>query len=141
MGNKEKSIEPNDLLELYWNYYQLHAEQRFKILEFFISVEIVLFGTFTATIYEHPHIALVSGILASGVSLICYWLDKRTVELIHHCRIAIRTLEEKYMTSYPEESKLFTNVKNKEKVLNYSKLIRGAYLIVIFIGIIMIITA
>ena len=29
MSEKEKSIEANDLLELYWNYYQLHAEQRF----------------------------------------------------------------------------------------------------------------
>lgn len=63
------SIQPNELMEIYWNYYQLHAEQRFKILEFFITIEIVLIGGFVTVLQTNYVLAFVAGLLSSIVAL------------------------------------------------------------------------
>ena len=139
-GSAEHSnIEPSELLELYWNYYELHAEQRMKILELFIAIETVLFGVFASEIPGGSFSDRIIALAISAIALLCFLLDKRTTNLLHQCRVAMRALENDYMSGYPDDFKLFSKVKHSEGKLNYSKIIRNIYLFVSLIGAVIII--
>ena len=138
---EHNNIEPGELLELYWNYYQLHAEQRMKILEFFIGIETILFGVIASEIPGGNFSDRIIALAISAIALICFLLDKRTTDLLHHCRIAIRSLEHDYMNRYPDNFKLFSKIKHKEGQLNYSKIIRCIYLFVCLIGAVIVIAS
>ena len=133
------NVEPGELLELYWNYYALHAEQRMKILELFIAIETVLFGVVASEFTGGNFSDRIIGLAVSIVALLCFWLDKRTTNLLHQCRVAMRALENDYMSGYPNDFKLFSNIKHNEGKLNYSKIIRSIYLFVCLIGVVIII--
>lgn len=136
-----RTIEANDLMELYWNFYGFHAEQRMKILEFFISLETALFGATFVAMEKMPSFTPFANVAIVIVSIVCYLLEKRTTDLMHTCRVAIRKLEEDELGTYDEKMKLFNQVKNTEKTNNYSKVIRSMYFIVAIIGVVMFIMA
>ena len=102
VGNN--NVEPGELLELYWNYYALHAEQRMKILELFIAIETVLFGVVASEFTGGNFSDRIIGLAVSIVALLCFWLDKRTTNLLHQCRVAMRALENDYMSGYLAET-------------------------------------
>lgn len=39
-------VEFKDLLAMYWSYYEFHADQHLRILNYFIIIKKVLFGAF-----------------------------------------------------------------------------------------------
>lgn len=133
------NVEISDLLNLYWNYYELHANQRMKILELFIAIETVLFGVVATAISNNDFSDRIISLAISLIAFICFLLDKRTTDLIHQCRMAIRAIEDDYMNSYKDGFKLFSEIKKKEGKLNYSKVIRIIYLSIGLIGLILVI--
>lgn len=141
MSSNSRNLEPSELLNLYWNYYQLHAEQRMKITELFITVETILFGVYAAMFGKNLSLTLIISIAVLVIGLICYFLDVRSTMLLHDCRIAIRELESRFMPNYSQNMRLFTCVKNHEGIIHFARLIRGCYLSVSLAGIIMIIIA
>lgn len=141
MSSNSRNLEPSELLTLYWNYYQLHAEQRMKITELFIAVETILFSVYAATFGQSLSLALIISIAIFIIGMICYFLDVRSTMLLHDCRIAIRELESRFMPNYSQNMRLFTCVKNHEGLIRFSKLIRGCYLSVGLAGIVMIVIA
>lgn len=132
-----KNIEPSELLSLYWNYYQLHAELRMKILELFITVETILFGVLAVQFGKNFYLTIIISVAISIIALVCFLLDIRSTTLLHHCRVAIRETEDKYMNSYPEKLKLFTNIKKHENLIQFSKLIRSCYIALGIAGVIL----
>lgn len=132
-----KIIEPNELLNAYMSYYQLHAEQRMKILEFFITIESMLFGAAISTAERIPSVGIFAYIAVMIVSLICYLLDKRTTNLMHVSRVALRKLETSYMSVYPVKMHLFNQVKSREDKINYSRIIRLMYALVALIALVL----
>ncbi len=141
MSSNSKNLEPSELLNLYWNHYQLHAEQRMKITELFIAVETVLFGVYAATFGQNLPLSIIISIAVLIIGMICYLLDVRSTMLLHDCRIAIRELESRFMPNYSQNMRLFTCIKNHEGLIHYARLIRGCYLSVSLAGIIMIVIA
>lgn len=139
MPSNSRNLEPSELLNLYWNYYQLHADQRMKITELFITVETVLFGVFAAMFGKNLSLMLIISIAVFIIGLICYFLDVRSTMLLHDCRVAIREIENRFMPNYSQNMKLFTCVKKHEGLIKYSKIIRSCYLSVSLAGIAMII--
>lgn len=141
MSSNNRNIEPAELLTLYWNYYQLHAEQRMKITELFIAVETVLFSVYAAMFGKNLSLSIIISIAIFIIGMICFFLDIRSTTLLHECRIAIRELESRFMPNYSQNMRLFTCVKNNEGILHFAKLIRGCYLSVSLAGILMIVIA
>lgn len=131
---EEKQVDVNTLFEMYWTYYSLHSEQRMKILELFITLEIVLYGGFAVMLEKNSFFAVLAAGATVLVAFLCYILDKRTTDLLHHCRVSIRALEEHCMDGYEEKMRLFSNVKTKEGKINFSKIIRLVYVLVSIIG-------
>jgi uncharacterized membrane protein len=139
MPSNSRNLEPSELLNLYWSYYQLHADQRMKITELFITVETVLFGVFAAMFGKNLSLMLIISIAVFIIGLICYFLDVRSTMLLHDCRVAIREIENRFMPNYPQDMRLFTCVKKHEGLIQFSKIIRSCYLSVSLAGIAMII--
>lgn len=139
MPSNSRNLEPSELLNLYWSYYQLHADQRMKITELFITVETVLFGVFAAMFGKNLSLMLIISIAVFIIGLICYFLDVRSTMLLHDCRVAIREIENRFMPNYPQDMRLFTCVKKHEGLIKFSKIIRSCYLSVSLAGIAMII--
>ena len=138
MSSDKKNIEPSELLSLYWNFFQLHSEQRMKIVELFITVETILFGVFAVQFGKNLFLSIIISAAVSLIALIFIRLDIRATNLLHDCRIAIRKTENKYMAEYPQEIRLFNNIKKNEKTLQFSKSIRACYITVCIIGVAMI---
>ena len=122
------TVELDDLLSLYWNYYELHANQRMKVLELFIGVETVLFGVFATGLSNSIFFERIISLSISLIGLLCFLLNKRTTDLLHQCRVAIRTIENNYMRNYSNDLKLFSKIKQSDGMLNYSQIIRKIYL-------------
>lgn len=139
MPSNSRNLEPSELLNLYWSYYQLHADQRMKITELFITVETVLFGVFAAMFGKNLSLMLIISIAVFIIGLICYFLDVRSTMLLHDCRVAIREIENRFMPNYSQNMRLFTCVKKHEGLIQFSKIIRSCYLSVSLAGIAMII--
>lgn len=133
-------VELNDLLTIYWNYYEFHADQRLRILNYFITIEIVLFGAFFTTLQifaQNQEIYWPCYMVAGAISiiaLISFLLDVRTTNLIHFCRIALRTFEQKYTSSLPREMQLFSYIKSSKVCISFSFLVRICYGFIIACG-------
>ena len=133
----EEDISINSLIDLYWSYFQLHSKQRMKILDMFIKIQLALYAAYYAIGNNLFNLKYMCAVAISLVALLCYLLDKRTTNLIHMVRVAFRKIERKYMVTYPKEMKLFKKIKNTEGVVNYSRIIRFAYLLSFFVGIVL----
>lgn len=138
-------VELNDLLVLYWSYYEFHADQRLRILNYFITIEIVLFGAFFTTLQifaQNQKINWPCYIVAGAISMIAFislLLDVRTTNLIHLCRVALRTFEQKYTASLPVEMQLFSYIKSSKVRISFSLLVRTCYGFVIVSGFVLMI--
>ena len=40
----DNTIDDKALLEYYWNYFELHSNQRMQMINFYITVEVVMIG-------------------------------------------------------------------------------------------------
>ena len=145
-SNKKDNIVPNiitlklelkEILNLYWEVYSLHANQRLRILHFFITIEIVMIGAFFSMYQSNmvnPIILCGGSIMIIFVSIICLLLDIRTTNLIHLTRIAIRKFEDIYEKELPIEMRLFTNIKASMTRPSFSTSVRISYGGIILIG-------
>lgn len=138
-------VELKDLLTIYWNYYEFHADQRLRILNYFITIEIVLFGAFFTTLQlfaQNQGIDWPCYIVAAAISMIAFisfLLDVRTTNLIHFSRVALRTFEQKYASSLPMEMKLFSHIKSSNVRISFSLLVRICYGFIIASGFVLMI--
>ncbi len=136
-------VELKDLLAIYWNYYEFHADQRLRILNYFITIEIVLFGAFFTTVQifaQNQEIYWPCYIVAAAISMIAFisfLLDVRTTNLIHLCRVALRTFEQKYTSTLPIEMQLFSHIKSGNVHISFSLLVRTCYGFIIASGFIL----
>jgi len=105
-----------------------------KVLELFIGVETVLFGVFATGLSNSFFFERIISLSISLIGLLCFLLDKRTTDLLHQCRVAIRTIENNYMRNYSNDLKLFSKIKQSDGMLNYSQIIRKIYLSICLIG-------
>lgn len=141
----DEHVELKDLVTMYWNYYEFHADQRLRILNYFITIEIVLFGAFFTILQifaQNQGIYWPCYIVAAAISmiaLISFLLDVRTTNLIHFSRVALRTFEQKYTSSLPREMQLFSYIKSSNVRISFSLLVRVSYGFIIASGFVLII--
>ena len=118
--NEMNSVEAKDWLELYWNYFQLHAGQRMKLLEFYLLLITVLFGAlytvhFTKTTTGCAlEIIICIGITMISVAFLC--LDYRTAQLVKYAEEAFRSTENNLINDDEEsiKSRLFSYAEKQD---------------------------
>lgn len=84
------------LLDFYWKYFELHSKQRMQIINFYITVIVVLYGGLFALNQLAQRWVCAETFVAAFIIFISYCfyrLDRRTSELIHCCEDRIKALE------------------------------------------------
>jgi len=95
-------LEPKLLDETFrdyaWNYFQLHADQRIKVFQFYVTLSTALIGGFLLALrqgFNNKWIAIL-GILLTFVSFIFWRLDQRTKQLVKNAEEALKLLDAQY---------------------------------------------
>ena len=84
------------MLEHTWRYFELHANQRVSVFNFFVVMTGALAAGIAASLQGSPKLAaigVVLGILLSLVSFVFWKLDQRVSFLIKHAEDALAEIE------------------------------------------------
>ena len=139
----DNTIDDKALLEYYWNYFELHSNQRMQMINFYITVEVVMIGGLFTLINFDERIRFAELFLSlaiSFVSLIFWGLDIRTKSLIHRCEDCIEVLEMRYKDVFAPEFLLMNQSADKTKknhAVTYSIWFNLQFLVIGIFGLIM----
>ena len=96
MQSSQSTFNLDDTFREYdWNYFELHADQRLKAFQFFISLSTALVGGFLLLFrFGQGHKwAAVLGLLLALFSFVFWKLDRRTRMLVHNAEEALKYLD------------------------------------------------
>jgi hypothetical protein len=96
------------MLEHTWRYFELHANQRMSVFNFFLVMSGALAAGIAASLQGSPNLAAVGvvlGVLLSLVSFVFWKLDQRVSFLIKHAETALAEMESSLLT---ERARLFS---------------------------------
>lgn len=144
MDTQKNILNYKDWLDLYWKHFQLHSEQRMKMLQFYLALIVVPFGAlFTLrslkTRIPEAEIAVCIGIAI--ISLMFALIDHRTSLLIKDAEQVIKSMEASVFST--DEEKKFALFGNSEKndagrrYVSYSKCIRFSEALIALLGVLM----
>jgi len=119
-------MSDKELLDYYWKYFEMHSKQRMQIINFYISIEIVLIGGFFYLLslkYRMMWAEVLTCIAIIMMDIVFWGLESRTKELIHHSEECLKSIEEKFPDEYSGAFKIIQNTERKTS----SKRIRTSY--------------
>lgn len=123
-------------LEHAWAYFQLHAQQRITIFNYFVVFSGILATGLAAAIQAPPRLASVGvalGILLSVLSYIFWQIDKRTSFLVKHSEDAIKRHEPVGAQLVTEEVAK-TDAAKAQGLWTYGKAFRVIFIIMGIVG-------
>lgn len=131
MGIENNAFNYKDWLDLYWKYFRFHSEQRIKMLQFYLSLIVVLFGALFTLHSLESRIVTAEVVVSIGIgviSLVFAFLDHRTSILIKDAENAIKKMEDSIFWNREDlPLKLFTYSEDNDRgriYFSYSKCIR-----------------
>ncbi|MBO3274042.1 RipA family octameric membrane protein [Pseudomonas schmalbachii] len=86
----------DDIFRTYaWNYFTLHADQRIKSFQLYITLCTAISGGATLLMKDEktPLWSAAYGILLIVLSIIFWLIDKRTRQLLENAKAALKTLD------------------------------------------------
>lgn len=106
----------NTFLEHNWKYFELHANQRMQMFNFFIVVSTTISAGIGAFIKDKDYLILILFLCfaLTLISLIFWKLDRRTSNLIKHVEFSMIKIESSFGENH-EECKLFSTEAQKTK--------------------------
>lgn len=148
MRDEIKELTENDFLNMSWNYFSLHANQRMQLLHFYILLETLFVTGLLALFQVNEKLTIFRLVLSVAIiffSCIFFALDKRSKQMIEYSEDAIKNIEQKYVLLYSKEIMVFTMEHEKtscarrwswfaREILSYSKLLRFIYIFFTAIG-------
>ena len=106
MDRGERELNPREIQQHVWCYFELHANQRMSVFRFFIGLATFLTASLLAASVQKHHIAgALLGALLVLVSFVFWRLDERTCFLIKKSERALEALEEIFLGNDPEISR------------------------------------
>ena len=100
MDRDGQELEPREMQQYVWSYFELHANQRMSVFKFFIGLATFLTASLLAAAVQKHHIAgAFLGTLLALVSFVFWRLDERTCFLIKRSERALEELEEIFLGS------------------------------------------
>ena len=125
----------NELREYAWKYFSLHADQRLKTFNFYLTLYAFAFGGLVVFIKDAKSAALgvFAGVVLALLSFVFWRFDGRNKELVEVSHAALRQLEADdervsgatdapHPTTLFSSEKLFTDKQKKDKPLTWNPL-------------------
>ena len=105
MDRGRRELNPREIQQYVWCYFELHANQRMSVFRFFIGLATFLTASLLAASVQKHHVAgALLGALLALISYVFWRLDERTCFLIKRSERALEALEEAFMGSDAEAS-------------------------------------
>lgn len=143
MKKNDGSINDESLLNYYLHYFEIHSNQRMQMINYYITIEIVLIGALFTLLGLETRFLLAEytvSIAITMISVFFYGLDYRTKLLIHWCEDCIKNIEKRYEEIYSEDFFLMNKIEyltNQQKIrITYAVIFRIQYGIIGIFGII-----
>lgn len=123
MPKNKQRIKNQVWLNLAWNYFQQHAQQRISYFNFFVIFSTILLSgliaSFSRTVDNREFIVVGIGSIQVFVAYIFLKIDERNRFLTQHSEEIIKSFESKYST-LPDSLKLFNESDRKTQAIkNY----------------------
>lgn len=99
MKKIDNTMTDKEWFNIYWNYFELMSNQRISMLNFYISIEIVLFGGLFTLLLLNSRMRWAEYLVSIAIvfmSIVFYGIDYRTKMMIHKCEKLMTNLEDKY---------------------------------------------
>lgn len=131
------------LLDYYWKFFELHSNQRIQMVNFYITVEVVLIGAFFAIFGLENRLLWAENTVSFAIttcSLVFYLLDRRTKFLIKKSEACIQSIENRLLAPYNDDKyKLLKTIEDNTKGVifrnTYSRVFTVVYLLIGLFGI------
>jgi len=107
-------------LEHGWRYFELHANQRMALFNFFLVLSGLVAAGLAASLQEGSYfitLGIVFGLFLIVISFVFWKLDQRVSFLLKHSEAAIATLE---LENLPVSGQLFANEPSRLSAINSS---------------------
>ncbi len=118
----DSAITDKEKLDLAWNYFQQHAQQRLNYFNFFIIFSGLMTNAYIATLQEKflfPWIGIIIGLIQVFISYIFLKIDQRNKFLTKHSENVIISIESRNNITNDSENideiTLFTSEEGKTK--------------------------
>lgn len=120
-----------------WAYFELHANQRVTVFNYFVVFSGILATGLAASIQATPPLAIVGivlGLLLSLLSYLFWQLDRRTSFLIKHAEDAIKAKEPTGAPLMSEEVNKTAEAQKNDGLWTYGKAFRTIFLVMGLVG-------
>ena len=142
---KDESINASKLLEVTYQYFEQHLNQRLQMLNYFITIEIVLFGAFFASLeLTNVGARYVASIAIIFMAILFRGLDYRTRDIIHGCEKVLMEIEDKYEDKYSNDNKVIhylDNMTERKRAFTYSTWFDFQFMVIGLSGILLLFLA
>lgn len=138
-------MEDKEIREQAWKYFELHANQRMTLFNFYITISTALVAGIGVLLNfdKIPTILIITlGILMIVFSLVFWILDNRTRYFIHLAERIIREIE----VDYPNKSFRIITIEDREsnekpRFFRYSFALRIVFVLFMILGLISVLYA
>ena len=123
-------MEEKDFMDTLWKYFELHANQRMQMMNFYIVIVSLFLTALVAMFCSKEDLKVCESALCVGViffSWIFMMFDKRTRSMIKNCEKAIKKIEMKYIEKFDAEIMVFTQEELQTKIkkeMTYTKIMK-----------------
>jgi hypothetical protein len=129
VGSTEKAREHA------WRYFDLHAQQRITVFNYFIIFAGLILAGLASTLQrgEYAVFGVLFGVLLALLSFVFWQLDRRAAFLVKHAECALEELER----ALPAEAQLFRKEPTASKPIwlwTYGRSFRFIFLVMALIG-------
>jgi len=95
-----ENLEPKDLLDIGWKYFQQHAQQRIAYFNFFVVFSVLVTSCLMTTFqekFEIHYVGIFLGVCQIIISYVFWKIDERNKFLTKHGENLIQKIENKYI--------------------------------------------
>lgn len=130
------NLDTNQLLDYYWKFFELHSSQRMQMINYYITIEVVLIGAYFTLEFNNCTVSWHQRTVSLAImfiSIVFYLLDRRTVFLIKESEKSIIGIEEKLDD---ESYMLLKRINATKSKASYSKVLLCTYILIGAFGLI-----
>ena len=120
-------------LEHAWNYFELHAQQRISVFNYFVVLSGILAAGLAASVQGPERLASVGvalGALLILLSFVFWKLDQRTAFLIKHAEEVLKACEPTTAPLFSDEETKTDTAKAQTSIWTYGRSFRTIFLVI-----------
>lgn len=125
MRKIDNSMTDKEWFHVYWSYFDLMSRQRINMLNFYVTIEVVLFGGIFALFQLQNRMKWAEYLVAIAIvfmSVFFYGIDYRTKTMIHRCEELMTHMEDKYKSfQFGADPIHYINNSSRGLQMTYSK--------------------